>query len=120
MLECLKLSGQPTRARYRFVAQVVDRGAVPRFSVGTLQLSIRCSSIHFLPSRSFPVSVADVPARTVVFGTTGSIFLSWGDAVDAKLVERSEISNPLRNGTMDASKTVGPRYAAGKAPVKQH
>jgi hypothetical protein len=25
-------------------------------SAGTLQLSIRCSSIHFLPSRSFPVS----------------------------------------------------------------
>jgi len=25
-------------------------------STGTLQLSIRCSSIHFLPSRSFPVS----------------------------------------------------------------
>jgi hypothetical protein len=25
-------------------------------SIGTLQLSIRCSSIHFLPSRSFPVS----------------------------------------------------------------
>jgi len=28
----------------------------PRSSIGTLQLSIRCSSIHFLPSRSFPVS----------------------------------------------------------------
>jgi hypothetical protein len=27
-------------------------------SVGTLQLSIRCSSIHFLPSRSLPVSDA--------------------------------------------------------------
>jgi hypothetical protein len=27
-------------------------------STGTLQLSIRCSSIHFLPSRSLPVSVA--------------------------------------------------------------
>jgi len=25
-------------------------------STGTLQLSIRCSSIHFLPSRSLPVS----------------------------------------------------------------
>jgi len=30
---------------------------LPRLSAGTLQLSIRCSSIHFLPSRSFPVSV---------------------------------------------------------------
>jgi hypothetical protein len=27
-------------------------------SIGTLQLSIRCSSIHFLPSRSLPVSDA--------------------------------------------------------------
>jgi hypothetical protein len=35
---------------------VLGRGLVPRLSIGTLQLSIRCSSIHFLPSRSFPVS----------------------------------------------------------------
>jgi len=36
----------------------MDRGLVPRLSIGTLQLSIRCSSIHFLPSRSLPVSTA--------------------------------------------------------------
>jgi hypothetical protein len=36
--------------------QVLGRGLVPRLSIGTLQLSIRCSSIHFFPSRSFPVS----------------------------------------------------------------
>ena len=36
--------------------QVLDRGVLPRLSIGTLQLSIRCSSIHFLPIRSFPVS----------------------------------------------------------------
>ena len=81
MLERLKLSGRLTRARYRLGEQVPGRGAVPRFSIGTLQLSIRCSSIHFLPSRSFPVStfpvnVADVPARTAAFGAAGSIFLS--------------------------------------------
>jgi hypothetical protein len=35
---------------------VLGSGLVPRLSIGTLQLSIRCSSIHFLPSRSFPVS----------------------------------------------------------------
>jgi hypothetical protein len=35
--------------------QVVGRGALPRLSAGTLQLSIRCSSIHFLPNRSLPV-----------------------------------------------------------------
>src|ERR1700682_2469810 len=38
--------------------QVLSRGLVPRLSTGTLQLSIRCSSIHFLPSRSFPVSTS--------------------------------------------------------------
>src|SRR5450432_459703 len=38
--------------------QVLGRGLLPRLSIGTLQLSIRCSSIHFLPSRSFPVSTA--------------------------------------------------------------
>jgi hypothetical protein len=37
-------------------AQIAGRGLVPRLSTGTLQLSIRCSSINFLPSRSFPVS----------------------------------------------------------------
>jgi hypothetical protein len=40
--------------------QVLARGLEPRFSIGTLQLSIRCSSIHFLPSRSFPVSALGV------------------------------------------------------------
>jgi hypothetical protein len=40
--------------------QVLGRGLVPRLSIGTLQLSIRCSSIHFLPSRSFPVSAVGV------------------------------------------------------------
>jgi hypothetical protein len=38
--------------------QALGRGLVPRLSIGTLQLSIRCSSIHFLPSRSLPVSRA--------------------------------------------------------------
>jgi hypothetical protein len=37
---------------------VLGRGLAPRWSIGTLQLSIRCSSIHFLPSRSFPVSTS--------------------------------------------------------------
>ena len=37
---------------------LTDRGLVPRLSIGTLQLSIRCSSIHFLPSRSLPVSAS--------------------------------------------------------------
>jgi hypothetical protein len=40
----------------------LDRSLAPCLSVGTLQLSIRCSSIHFRPSRSFPVS------ELIVFG----------------------------------------------------
>jgi hypothetical protein len=38
-------------------------------SIGTLQLSIRCSSIHFLPSRSFPVSAVGVfKGKVAAFG----------------------------------------------------
>src|ERR1700682_123017 len=38
--------------------QVPGRGLPPRLSMAPLQLSTRCSSILFLPSRSFPVSTA--------------------------------------------------------------
>ncbi|WP_375411332.1 hypothetical protein [uncultured Bradyrhizobium sp.] len=34
---------------------MLDRGRDPCLSKGTLQLSIRCSSFHFSPSRSLPV-----------------------------------------------------------------
>ena len=47
------------------MGQVLDRGLAPRLSIGTLQLSIRCSSFHFGPSRSFPVSVA---GKVAAFG----------------------------------------------------
>src|SRR5262249_27322814 len=40
--------------------QVSSRGLVPRLSIGTLQLSIRCSSILFLPKRSFPVIALEI------------------------------------------------------------
>jgi hypothetical protein len=49
--------------------QVLGRGLVPRLSIGTLQLSIRCSSIHFLPSRSFPVSAVGLfKGKVAAFG----------------------------------------------------
>jgi hypothetical protein len=38
-------------------AQASGRGFAPRLSKGTLQLSTRCSSIHFPPRRSFAVSI---------------------------------------------------------------
>src|SRR5256885_14982371 len=46
--------------RLRRPQQVSSRGLFPRLLIGTLQLSIRCSSIHFLPKRSFPVSTVEI------------------------------------------------------------
>jgi hypothetical protein len=52
---------------------VLDRDLVPRLSIGTLQLSIRCSSIHFFPSRSFPVSpLGTFEGWVASFGVGGS------------------------------------------------
>jgi hypothetical protein len=52
-----------------FHARVLGCGLVPRLSIGTLQLSIRCSSIHFLLSRSFPVSAVGVfKGKVAAFG----------------------------------------------------
>lgn len=48
--------------------QALGRGLIPRFSTGTLQLSIRCSSIHFRPRRSFPVSVRGEVAEIASVG----------------------------------------------------
>src|SRR6266478_4080500 len=57
--------------------QVPCRGLLPRLSIGTLQLSIRCSSIHFLPSRSFPVSeVGEFERKVVALDAGGSSGLS--------------------------------------------
>ena len=55
---------------------------MPRLSTGTLQLSIRCSSIHFLPSRSFPVSVFCWTVEFDVGGSSGRAF--WAIAGNAK------------------------------------
>jgi hypothetical protein len=45
--------------------QALGLALLPRFSMGTWQLSIRCSSVHFRPSLSFPVSAGRCvsPAR---------------------------------------------------------
>jgi hypothetical protein len=56
---------------------VLGRGLGPRLLIGTLQLSIRCSSIHFLPSRSFPVSkVGEFEGKIVALDAGGSSGLS--------------------------------------------
>jgi hypothetical protein len=53
--------------------------------MGTLQSSMRCSSIHFLPMRSFPVSDGPLAGATVAaFGVVWSACLSCAIAADAK------------------------------------
>jgi hypothetical protein len=42
----------------------------PRLSTGTLQLSIRCSSVHFLPNRSLPVREIAGPDVTWLRGAS--------------------------------------------------
>jgi hypothetical protein len=74
--------------------QVLDRGLLPRLSIGTLQLSIRCSSIHFLPMRSFPVSDGPLAGTAVsAFGAVWSGCLSCAKAPDAKHTATRKLIN---------------------------
>src|SRR5713226_5311756 len=74
--------------------QVPGRGLLPRLSIGTLQLSIRCSSIHFLPSRSFPVSTAGSFEGTAFgSGRSPAGSLPWADAGSARQIASSETSD---------------------------
>jgi hypothetical protein len=64
---------------------------MPRLSIGTLQLSIRCSSIHFLPSRSFPVSDGGVVAgELAALDVGGSSGLSCADAANASQIANTD------------------------------
>jgi hypothetical protein len=73
---------------------VLDRGLFPRLSIGTLQLSIRCSSIHFLPMRSFPVSDGPLAGSAVAaFGAVWSGCLSCANAADAKPTAKTKLIN---------------------------
>jgi hypothetical protein len=71
----------------------------PRLSIGTLQLSIRCSSVHFLPSRSLPVSVAGEPAELDA-GWPGRVF-TWASAGSAKQIVRNAAAVPLYDNRID-------------------
>ena len=74
--------------------QVLDRGVLPRLSIGTLQLSIRCSSIHFLPMRSFPVSDGLLVGPAVsAFGADWSGRLSCAKAPDARHTVKRKLIN---------------------------
>jgi hypothetical protein len=73
---------------------LLGRGLLPRLSVGTLQLSIRCSSIHFLPMRSFPVSDGPLLGTAVAaFGAVWSGCLSCAKAVDARHTVKTKLIN---------------------------
>src|SRR5882757_4691285 len=72
----------------------------PRLSIGTLQLSIRCSSIHFLPSRSLPVSVAGELAAFGAGWPRG--LLSCAFAGCARQAARNATAVPLYNDRIDS------------------
>jgi hypothetical protein len=67
-------------------------------SFGTLQLSIRCSSIHFLPSRSLPVSVAGGSTTSGGWLTRGP---SCAAAGSARQAARNAATVPLYNDRID-------------------
>jgi hypothetical protein len=74
--------------------QVLDLGLLPRLSMGTLQLSIRCSSIHFLPMRSFPVR--DGPLAGTAFSAFGAVCsgcLSCAKPADARHIAKTRLIN---------------------------
>jgi hypothetical protein len=80
---------------------MLGRGLVPRLSIGTLQLSIRCSSIHFLPSRSLPVSDRSVfDGKLAAFDVGGSSGLSWADAGHVSQIANKETNDGLNQGAM--------------------
>ena len=72
--------------------QALDRGLFPRLSIGTLQLSIRCSSIHFRPMRSFPVSDGPLAGTAdPTFGAVWSGCLSCAKAADARQIATTKV-----------------------------
>jgi hypothetical protein len=81
--------------------QTLGRGFEPRLSNGTLQLSIRCSSFHFLPRRSFPVRVAGELAES----GAGSLRreLSCAGAGSAKQIARTVPTVPMYDNPMMVS-----------------
>jgi hypothetical protein len=90
--------------------QATGLGLEPRLSIGTLQLSIRCSSVHFGPSRSLPVSVAGMSADDAALGALGvtcRVRRSCADAGSAQATASSEISSDRWIAFMDRSVECG-------------
>lgn len=72
---------------------MLGRGLDPRRSIGTLQLSMRCSSIHLRPRRSFPVSVRGAVAETGAGSSGGDRFCAM--AGNASEIPNNAASDPL-------------------------
>jgi hypothetical protein len=68
-------------------------------SIGTLQLSIRCSSIHFLPRRSFPVNVRGAVAGSPAGWSGGDPLCAI--AGHASEIASNEASDPLHKNRMN-------------------
>ncbi len=68
-------------------------------SIGTLQLSIRCSSIHFLPRRSFPVNVRGEVIGSGVGWSGGDPFCAT--AGHAREIASNDASDPLHKNGMN-------------------
>src|SRR6202158_309958 len=97
--------------------QMLGRGLVPRLSIGTLQLSIRCSSIHFFPSRSLPVStLGRFKGWVAAFGVGGSPVagLSLAAAGKVRKIADNETSNCLHGCRMDDLADLRARYDANR------
>jgi hypothetical protein len=80
----------------------------PRLSIGTLQLSIRCSSVHFRPSLSFPVSTGR--------GADGlsSGFRSAAQALDMIPANNNEMRSLWRGDPMVVSRVLVAMIAASR------
>jgi hypothetical protein len=81
--------------------QAMDLGLLPRLSIGTLQLSIRCSSVHFGPSRSLPVSDVGMSANEVALGVGCRVCRSCADADNAQATASSDINSGRQIAFMD-------------------
>jgi hypothetical protein len=67
--------------------------------IGTLQLSMRCSSIHLRPRRSLPVSVRGAVAEVAVGCSDGDAFCAV--AGNASEIANNAASDPLTGKRMN-------------------
>ena len=82
---------------------MLGRALLPRLSAGTLQLSIRCSSIHFLPMRSFPVNDGPLAGRAVAgLEVVWFVALSCAKASDIRHAVKRKVTKHRLIESIDA------------------